>query len=1434
MLWAQQTRYTYHDKLFGKTHTFTPKPDEVMVRFHPSSQVGAAAQGVRTRFGLVPVHEEGLERHRFGVYRVPVGATAEALRASLKADPAVAEAYPAMTNKDGGTSYFVPDLVTVRFHDHVSEAAMQAQIRQMGSTIVKDHWTAGYYTVSVPRGADVFDLVRAFIDLPDVKFAELAFYGFNDLAFTPNDTFYAQQWAMRNDGTTGGTLDADADVQEAWDIERGDANVVVAVVDTGVDWDHPDLQPNILQNLDEDDDGDGQTMVWDGANWVMDAGDLNGVDDDGNGLVDDLLGWDFDDDDNDPNDIDNDCAIGGSGCHGTACAGLVAAVGDNALGVSGAAPGVRVMPLRVNLTSGMNANRADAINYAVGEAAKYDALIVSGSWRMGSGDMTAVEDAVVNARASGVLPMFASGNGDDDQPDFPARYDDAMAVGATSPCDERKNPASCDGENFWGSNYGDELDVSAPGVLMYTTDIAGGDGYTGDDYNSGFNGTSSATPLAAGIAALVQSHALELTGAALDPDELQDILEVSADDVGGYDYNYDAGRPGYSFELGAGRINANRALQELIARTVVDLQPEPVDLALSIDVSGSMYAAKLDAAKNAARQIVRLMNLGDRIAVTSYSNTATTNLDMRDIVDESDKDDAINAIDALVAGGSTCIGCGLLEAYGELVTAFPPNYPQSIILMSDGISNTAPWVDDVLPFVPETIDAYTIGFGTSSTSIDEDTLQTIASTTGGAYFFAGADGFAGPSVDDGSAAPQAPLAATTGGLTLIQSYQAAFNKASQRQMLGLLSGLAEGKPATETVNVDASTDEMRFSLLWELTTSTTFDFTLKSPSGKLIDPKEADNNKNIDYLEDTSLAHYTVRDPEPGLWTMEVNAEKGGGDYVLSASGYTTLRAMLAMDDDDLCGPITLTLRLLDGGLPLPNATVDVTLRIPFGQTATLALKDDGAGPDEIKGDGVYTAEYDDLKDAGSYSAEAFVSGKTLKGELFSRYDVASTFVESKRECDDLVSVALPTLVAPTGSLVKLPIEVNEDVGGLGITSFETIYTFDTSVLKPTGKLILDNTLAEGWATSLTTSTSGEVTLKGNGADLDGKGVLAYVEFEVVGKDGTSTNLKFTDFSFNGGAVQDQTSDGSFAVGDMFLDEPFLMVTAPNGGENFTIGTVMNIAWDSDGLPGNVQIRLMDGTTQVRLISSGTPNDGSHSWTILSTTPPGSNYTIRVTPTDNVDLKDESDAPFTISAVPQITVTAPNGGEVFTVGTAMKINWTSQNITGNVQIRLMDGTRVVRLISNGTTNDGSHSWTILSTILPGSNYKIRVTSATNTTVKDESDAPFTINAASAKVGEQGLALSGSLALPEAFSLEAAYPNPFNPVTTLRYALPEAATVRLVVYDLLGREVARLVEGVQQAGYHAVAFDGARLASGVYLYRLEAGTFVQTRRMTLVK
>ena len=93
-------------------------------------------------------------------------------------------------------------------------------------------------------------------------------------------------------------------------------------------------------------------------------------------------------------------------------------------------------------------------------------------------------------------------------------------------------------------------------------------------------------------------------------------------------------------------------------------------------------------------------------------------------------------------------------------------------------------------------------------------------------------------------------------------------------------------------------------------------------------------------------------------------------------------------------------------------------------------------------------------------------------------------------------------------------------------------------------------------------------------------------------------------------------------------------------------------------------------------------------------------------------------------------------------------------------------------------------------------------------------------------------------MPDAYALSDVYPNPFNPSATIRFALPEAAEVRLVVYDVVGREVARLVEGKRPAGYHVAHFDGARLASGLYLYRLtargEAGAFSKTGRMVLLK
>jgi arylsulfatase B len=201
-------------------------------------------------------------------------------------------------------------------------------------------------------------------------------------------------------------------------------------------------------------------------------------------------------------------------------------------------------------------------------------------------------------------------------------------------------------------------------------------------------------------------------------------------------------------------------------------------------------------------------------------------------------------------------------------------------------------------------------------------------------------------------------------------------------------------------------------------------------------------------------------------------------------------------------------------------------------------------------------------------------------------------------------------------------------------------------------------------------------------------------------------------------------------------------------------------------------------------------------------------------------------ATFTLRQAPFITVTSPNGGEVWTMGTSQTITWVD-NLAENVTLRLLKGNALSLVIHRNTASDGSFAWTIPTTLVPGSDYKLRVVSKTNASLRDDSDASFTIEANSG-------AARAEAAQPTGYHLETAYPNPFNPATVIRYHLPGPTAVRLVVYDLLGREVLRLVEGTQPAGEHAVTFEARNLPSGMYLYQLQAGGVVVTRQMLLLK
>ncbi|HET9952324.1 MAG TPA: choice-of-anchor D domain-containing protein [Candidatus Eisenbacteria bacterium] len=281
-------------------------------------------------------------------------------------------------------------------------------------------------------------------------------------AVTPNDPLFPQLWGLNNTGQTGGLPGADISATDAWNISTGSSAVVVAIIDTGIDYSHPDLAPNIFLN----------------------AGEIpaNGIDDDGNGYIDDVRGWDFVNHDNDPYDDRG---------HGTHVAGTIGAVGNNGLGVAGVAWQVKLMPLKF-LSSGGTGTTADAIA-AIEYATSMGVDIMSNSWGGGAYSL-ALQEAIADAGNAGILFVAAAGNAsnnNDFEPFYPAGYDlpNVISVAASDATDHIAS----------FSNYGaTTVDLAAPGVDILST--IPGSGY-------GLNsGTSMAAPHVSGVLAVMKAR----------------------------------------------------------------------------------------------------------------------------------------------------------------------------------------------------------------------------------------------------------------------------------------------------------------------------------------------------------------------------------------------------------------------------------------------------------------------------------------------------------------------------------------------------------------------------------------------------------------------------------------------------------------------------------------------------------------------------------------------------------------------------------------------------------------------------------------------------------------------------------------------------------------------------------------------------------------
>jgi len=382
---------------------------------------------------------------------------------------------------------------------------------------------------TITDGGSVEDTVSNLKTLEGIRFAEPNYVRYFDVApYWPNDPMWESDdagedprnsvWEQWGPAKLGASI--------VWNDTKGSEDIVVAIVDTGIRRTHEDLQDSIWNNSDEI--------------------PSNGIDDDNNGYIDDTWGWNAYQNNNNPFDDG-----GYAHYHGTGCAGVVAATQDNNVGISGVAPGVKLMAVKVLFANNYTSDEtiAAALDYVASNEVDFVSMSFGGT------DVSPVLETAINNcwdNGDGPLLLASAGNSNNTNPHYPSGYDVVMSIGATVPfsrwnvpCDEGRIRPGWESW-WWGSNYGDNLTVMAFGEKYYSTYGSGNSEYWDGVDHYFFNGTSCACPNAVAVAALTKT---------MNPGQTNewywDRLEETADDLD---------VPGFDTQTGHGRVNAVRAV----------------------------------------------------------------------------------------------------------------------------------------------------------------------------------------------------------------------------------------------------------------------------------------------------------------------------------------------------------------------------------------------------------------------------------------------------------------------------------------------------------------------------------------------------------------------------------------------------------------------------------------------------------------------------------------------------------------------------------------------------------------------------------------------------------------------------------------------------------------------------------------------------------